>query len=146
MPNNTTKVGIYYTVGEGKQSRLTQNDINNVCATYLEGNSIEATALLCGISRTLTARILKEQRVKMRKRGRTEKSILDRWIDRQIMVTGPTIMQRRAAGASCKELAEIYEVGYNHMRKHVVKLTSQLEERRNTKLCQQLDRFREDAA
>ena len=115
--------------GGGPRRRLEPWEVSRVCQLYKEGNSIETVASLCGVSRNLVQRILKEEGVPTRKKGRGELHTLDTWIDRQLEVEGPTILERREAGATFVDLARIYKVSVVQIRRHVVKLREMRERR-----------------
>ena len=145
MPFPSKEFGVYLTRSEkGSPVRaLRQLEIDNICATYLEGNSVGKTASMYDLSRTLVSRLLHEQRVPMRKRGRKpgdgEDNALNIWIDRQLSVEGPTIMERRKAGALFVELARVYGVSAPYMGQHVLTLCGKFERRWDEKLCKKLE-------
>ena len=125
-------MGVYRTNNaEGRFSReLEPGEVERVCQLYKEGNSIERVSGLCGISRTLTGRILREEGVHTRKGASSGLPYIDTWIDRQLEVEGPTLLERREAGATFAELARIYNVSTGHMRKHVSRLRDMKERRK----------------
>ena len=112
---------------------LTDNEVKTVCETYRAGNSIEKTARLCGTSRTLTERILNEQQEPIRKKGwtvqRREESHLDTWINRQLRAPEMTLLERRRAGATFKDLAKLYGCNPQHISAHVDELEKRREQR-----------------
>jgi len=113
----------YRTNTGGARRMLTEEEVCSVRNTYRRNVSMEVVAREHGVSRTLVDRILRESGEPIRDRGRTQQSKLDRWIDRQLLVEGPTILERRKAGATFPELAKLYGVSTAHMRRHVGELT-----------------------
>jgi len=129
MPNPGCEHGEYYAMGSEKR-RLTQAEVKAICDYYMADNSMEDVGAKFCISRTLVNRILREQRVPIRQHGGS-RSQIDKWIDRQLSVKGPTILERRRAGEYITKIAETYGVSVSHMRNHIVKLQEQFERRMN---------------
>jgi len=141
MPATPCDHGEYYTI-DSERRPLTQEEVRGVCDYYRAGHSMEDTAGRFSISRTLVNRILVEQRVPKRQHGgyRNKEVTRDNWIDRQLEVPGPTLLERRESGARLVDLARLYGVSTVAIRRHIIALQEQLERRREEVLYLKLRR------
>jgi len=109
--------------GQGRPRRtLEESEVSLVCQGYANGLSMATVGRMVGISHGLVSKILKEENVDIRTKRGQQQDIDEAWIDRQLEMDGPSILERRRRGDTFLVIAQAYGLSMAYMRKHVVKL------------------------